>query len=169
MKGEVLTKICKGKGMNKFIYSLIVLAMLLPICSCGDFFENDFYVINVDNKSENLVYSICRYDGKFQKQNGLKIDSVNYHIMAINEKSVVRYIGMEENPEEVLSPSDTISIFFLKKEDFESKTWKQLVDSSYFCQVYHLSGNDIRRLGSNVPFPPTSAMSDMDIVPAYGE
>ena len=65
--------------------------------------------------------------------------------------------------------ADTISLFILSKEEYEGKSWSQLVDSGQFLQVYHLSGDDIRRLGSCVPFPPTKEMCDMVMEPACQE
>ena len=154
--------------MKKYIYAVVAIAGLLSVYSCKKFFEEDVFVINVDNRSDDYLYSICRLDGEYKKQSALKIDSLKYNVMGVKGTSSIRFIGLEANPEECLSPRDTISIFFVHQADFEGKTWKQLVASPRFTQVYHLSGDDIRRLKSNVPFPPTEGMCEMDIVPACG-
>ena len=154
--------------MKKYIFAVVAIAGLLSVYSCKKFFEEDVYVINVDNRSDDYMYSIYRLDGEYKKQSTLKIDSLRYNVMGVKANSSIRFIGVESNPEECLSPQDTISIFLVHQADFEGKTWKQLVASPRFTQVYHLSGDDIRRLKSNVPFPPTEGMCEMDIVPACG-
>ncbi len=74
-----------------------------------------------------------------------------------------------DQPEDFLKPTDTLTIFILDKEEYEGKTWSQLVDSAHFRQIYHLSGDDVRQLGSEIPYPPSDVMRYMDMEPPYEE
>ncbi len=159
--------------MKKILSSFIVFLLItLLLLSCEkNIFHRDtsYYSIEIDNRTEQNIYALCRYEEYKKRHNCLLNDSVVYHIVNIAGGENIHFLEMRFDPEKFFLSTDTISIFILSKEEYEGKSWSQLVDSGQFLQVYHLSGDDIRRLGSCVPFPPTAEMCDMVMEPACQE
>ena len=140
------------------------------LCSCHEWLEGFKYAVDMKNISTSEIYVLYGLQSKFIRQDNLTLDSALCEItkIPIGEKKPVLWVR-DVNSDEFWKSTDTISLFILSKEEYEGKTWTQLVDSGQFLQVYHLSGDDIRRLGSCVPFPPTKEMCDMVMEPACQE
>ena len=158
------------KALNLLFIFFIV---LLPV-SCRLRMEPDGYSLNFFNKTENdVLYFLCRWDTEYTRQfvreNKLNADSTLYHKDWANPNHFHPFFMVEDDPEVFLKSTDTISLFILDKEEYEGKTWSQLVDSAHFRQIYHLSGDDIRLIGTKIPYPPTEIMRNMVMVPSYEE
>ena len=159
------------KQLKSFFVGFIVLFYLV---SCEHLsMEPDFYCINMFNKTDDFLYVLCRWDtkntGLYMKERGLHKDSSLYHIEDVKPNYFDPFFMVERNPEDYLKSTDTLTVFILDKDEYEGKTWSQIVDSAHFRQIYHLSGDDIRLLNARVPYPPSEIMRNMDMVPSYEE
>lgn len=153
---------------------ILMLLTTLMISSCDKYiFMDETNGVKVINRSTDDIYTLCSILNRpysFKKSEVLDADSLSYETILIKgkgKKTAREWAG--PSAEKVMKSTDTISLFILSKEEYEGKSWSQLVDSGQFLQVYHLSGDDIRRLGSCVPFPPTKEMCDMVMEPACQE
>ncbi len=154
-----------------------VLIMLLSVfcVSCLPMEGDDYFEIDFSNNSESELYVVVRYSvyykstGQYAREEGLYKDSSLYHKKRFDANWKLSIFSFDEAPEKFLKSTDTLTVFIFDKEDCEGKTWSQLVDSAHFRQIYYLSGDDIRLLNSKVPYPPTEAMRNMDMVPSYEE
>ena len=157
----------------KIFKSLVVVSLVLIPVSCRLRMEPDSYSLNLLNKTESKVYTLCRWDTEhtrqFVKENKLNVDSSLYHVMWISPNYFHAFFDTEKDYMDFLKSTDTITVFILDKDEYEGKTWSQLVDSAHFRQIYHLSGDDIRLIGRKVPYPPSEIMRNMVMVPSYEE
>ncbi len=156
-----MEKICK----------ILILSTMFTMLSCDGLYMDETNGVKVSNNSDENIYTLCVLykPSHFCKVEILTSDSLFYESIYIKKgekKLATEWTG--PSAEKIMKSTDTISLFILSKEEYEGKTWSQLVDSGKFL-VYHLSGDDIRRLGSCVPFPPTSKMCDMVMEPACQE
>lgn len=157
--------------MKKIHFKIVLLTLFVSVLSsCHEWLEGCKYGVEMKNTSTSEMYALYRYKHEYIRDNHLTLDSSMYekNQIPVGDKKTVLYVS-GFNSDEFWKSTDTISIFVFLKEEFEGKTWTQLVDSGKSLQVYHLSGDDIRRLGSCVPFPPTGAVCDMVIDPSCGE
>lgn len=142
------------------------------MCSCEDFRMDYTYEITLINNSNDTIYSLCIEGNmyRFQSVDTLDKDSSIYEIAYIPANRKDFFVGISDiDPKKFPRRTDTITVFILDKKEYESKSWAQLTDSAHFKQIYHLSGDDIRKLDSDVPYPPTEAMRNIDMVPSYDE
>ena len=155
-----------------------VLIMLLSVfcVSCLPMEGDDYFGIDFSNNAESELYVVVRYSvyyestGQYAREDELYKDSSLYHKVRLEANwDWSGLFDFEENPEKFLESTDTLTIFILDKEEYEGKTWSQIVDSAHFRQIYHLSGDDIRLLNAKVPYPPSEIMRNMDMVPSYEE
>ena len=159
------------KTLKAFCFTLIVLISLCYI-SCLSM-EPDTYCLFLKNNTEETLYVVYRWKyvskNSYTKENELSMDSIMYDKGKLKSGAARDLWYFDEEPKDILKPTDTLTIFILDKEEYEGKTWSQLVDSAHFRQIYHLSGDDIRLIGTKVPYPPTEIMRNMDMVPSYEE
>ena len=157
--------------------SVVSIMLLSVFCvSCLPLEGDDYFEIDFSNNSESELYVVVRYSvyykstGQYAREDGLCKDSSLYHKVRLEANwKESGLFSFEENPKKFLKPTDTLTIFILDKEEYEGKTWSQIVDSAHFRQIYHLSGDDIRLLNARVPYPPTEIMRNMDMLPSYEE
>ena len=153
--------------------SVVIFALLTIFANSCISMEPPLYGLYLDNKTEEDLYALCRWDtyysNKYIKEDRLEEDSSLYKKVKIEVGYFHAFFEVDEEPEDYLKATDTITVFILSKEDYESKTWGQLVDTFCFRQIYHLSGDDIRLIGWKIPYPPTEKMRNMDMVPSYDE
>ena len=159
----------------KSILTVIVMLLSSFCISCITMEEDGgYYGIDFFNNTESELYVVARYadyyesTGQYAREDGLYKDSSLYHKARLDANWHGDLFTFAD-PEKFLKSTDTLTIFILDKEEYEGKTWSQLVDSAHFRQIYHLSGDDIRLLDEDVPYPPTEIMRNMDIVPSYEE
>ena len=127
------------------------------------------YGLSLYNNTNDTLYVVCRWDDYYTSCDTLSCDSAKYIIDDVRGNYHVPFFFSDERPDDFLRTTDTLTIFILDKEEYEGKTWSQLVDSAHFRQIYHLSGDDIRLIGTKIPYPPTEIMRNMDMVPSYEE
>ena len=155
-------------AFNMLCVSLLMLfSVVLNSCLT---LEAPIYCIFLQNKTEDELFTIYKMSSNtFTKVNKLPEDSSLYdsYRMCPNWAPTLWCFG--DQPEDFLKPTDTLTIFILDKEEYEGKTWSQLVDSAHFRQIYHLSGDDVRQIGSKIPYPPSDVMRYMDMEPPYEE
>ena len=153
-----------------YIILLVLLSVVLKSCITA---EAPIYCIHLHNQTENEMYAIykwsCEYDGQYTKEIKLSEDSSLYNSQRMCPNWAPNLWCFDYQPEDFLKPTDTLTIFILDKEEYEGKTWSQLVDSAHFRQIYYLSGDDIRLIGWEIPYPPSEKMRNMDMVPSYDE
>ena len=156
--------------------SVVSIMLLSVFCvSCLPMEGDDYFEIDFSNNSESELYDVVRYSvyyestGQYAREDGLYKDSSLYYKKRFDANWKLNLFSFEEDPEKFLKPTDTLTIFILDKEEYEGKTWSQIVDSAHFRQIYHLSGDDIRLLNARVPYPPTEIMRNMDMLPSYEE
>ncbi len=66
-------------------------------------------------------------------------------------------------------PKDTLSIFIFNMDDLtQNSSWDELTYGKRFLQRYDMSLEDMKGLGSKVPYPPTEVMKNMKMYPPYG-
>ena len=159
------------KASKALYFSLITLISLCYV-SCLSM-EPDVYCIFLKNNTEETLYVVykwkCVSEKSFTKENKLSMDSILYDKGKLVSDGARDLWCFDEKPQGILESTDTLTIFILDKEEYEGKTWSQLVDSAHFRQIYHLSGDDIRLIGWKIPYPPSEAMRNMDMVPSYEE
>ncbi|MCQ2217432.1 MAG: hypothetical protein MJZ33_02975 [Paludibacteraceae bacterium] len=135
--------------------------------------EPNMYTLSLENKSGGDLYALCRWDTydrkEYVKEKMLDKDSSLYISVKVEPGYYHAFWEEYEEPQYLFKPTDTINVFILDKEEYEGKTWSQLVDSAHFRQIYHLSGDDIRLIGKRIPYPPNEKMCNMDMVPSYDE
>ena len=160
----------------KSILTVIVMLLSSFCISCITMEEDgDYYEIDFLNNTESELYVVVRYSvyyestGQYAREDVLCKDSSLYNKKRFGANWKLSLFTFDEDPENFLKSTDTLTIFILDKEEYEGKTWSQLVDSAHFRQIYYLSGDDIRLLNSKVPYPPSEAMRNMDMVPSYEE
>ena len=152
-----------------YIAPLAMLSVFLKSCLT---MEAPIYCIHSYNQTEDELYALYRWDCEYTEQYTkivLSEDSSLYSSMKMSPDWAPSLWCFSEKPENFLKPTDTLTIFILDKDEYEGKTWSQLVDSAHFRQIYHLSGDDIRLIGTKIPYPPTEIMRNMDMVPSYVE
>ena len=153
-----------------YIASLAILSVFLKSCLKT---EASMYPLDLYNQTEDDLYTLCRWDtyytNQYNREDALGVDSTLYHKEKVESGYYHAFFENGRDPRDFLKPTDTLTIFILDKEEYEGKTWSQLVDSAHFRQIYHLSGDDIRLIGRKVPYPPSEIMRDMDMVPSYEE
>ena len=157
----------------KIVNLLYVVSMAFLFVSCLTMEPTEYDVLVYNNTERDLIV-LTRWDYEFTKQydkdSGLYGDSTLYEKVKIVEPNKRRgFYGFSDKPQNLLKSTDTLTIFILDKEEYEGKTWSQVVDSAHFRQIYYLSGDDIRLLNSKVPYPPSEAMRNMDMLPSYEE
>ena len=145
--------------------------IVVSMWSCKDFYMDSMYEISLNNNTSDTICSLCIYGDyyRFQSVDTLDKDSSIYEVSIIPANSSGLVVGISDVDSKFLKSNDTITVFILDKKEYESKIWSQLADSAPFRQVYHLSGDDIRLLKRKVPYPPSEAMRNMDMVPSYEE
>ena len=153
-----------------YIAPLAMLSVFLKSCLTA---EAPIYCIYLHNQTNEELYTMYKWDseyrGQYIKVNRLSEDSSMYGSMKVIPDGHHTLWCFSEKPEAFFNSTDTLSIFILDKDEYEGKTWSQLVDSAHFRQIYHLSGDDIRLIGTKIPYPPTEIMRNMDMVPSYEE
>ena len=153
-----------------YIAPLAMLSVLLKSCLT---MEAPTYSLHLHNQTKDELYVLnrwdCEYTGQYVKETNLCEDSSLYSKKRLSPDWMPDLWEFSEDPEKFLNPTDTLTIFILDKEEYEGKTWSQLVDSAHFRQIYHLSGDDIRLIGWKIPYPPTEIMRNMVMVPSYEE
>lgn len=154
----------------KMVKLLYMVSMAFFFVSCLTMEPNEYDVVLYNNTEDELYILTKRSYG--QVESYMKIDSLYRDSSLITElrakANMLCYIGgWDRDPQDFIKSTDTLTIFILDKEEYEGKTWSQIVDSAHFRQIYHLSGDDIRLLNARVPYPPTEAMRNMDMVPSY--
>ena len=158
--------------MKEKLLVILIASVSLLLVSCLTM-ETPYYSLFFCNNSENELYILYRKDIKYKEQyvreNEMHEDSTLYNQKRFETNWSLPILGFDDNPEDFLKPTDTLTVFILDKEEYEGKNWSQLVDSVHFRQIYHLSGDDIRLLKSDIPYPPTEKMRNMDMVPSYDE
>lgn len=76
---------------------------------------------------------------------------------------------------DTLSQTDSISFFFLKKDDVYNYSWNDITNQRLILNIYILSKNDISIITSKsnypkaIPFPPSDVMKNMRIIKLYYE
>ena len=160
----------------KSILAVLIISLSVFCVSCLPMEGDDFFGIDFSNNSESELYVVVRYSvyyestGQYAREDGLCKDSSLYHKVRLEANwKESGLFSFEENPKKFLKSTDTLTVFILDKEEYEGKTWSQVVDSAHFRQIYYLSGDDIRLLDADVPYPPTEIMRNMDMVPSYEE
>ena len=162
------------KTLKSILAVLIVLLSAFCV-SCLPMEGDDSFEIKFSNNAESELYVVVRYSvyyestGQYAREEGLYKDSSLYHIEDVKPNYFDPFFMVERNPEDYLKSTDTLTVFILDKDEYEGKTWSQIVDSAHFRQIYHLSGDDIRLLNARVPYPPSEIMRNMDMVPSYEE
>ena len=150
-----------------YVNLLALLSVILKSCIT---LEAPIYCIFLQNKTEDELFTIYRWSSDtFTKVNKLSEDSSWYITMKTDPNWAPTLWCFGDRPEDFLKPTDTLTIFILDKEKYEGKAWSQLADSAHFRQIYHLSGDDVRQLGSKIPYPPSDVMRYMDMEPPYEE
>lgn len=154
----------KTSHLYIFITSVI---LVIAMTSCP---MDINYGLCIKNNSKDTLYTLCRWDDYYLSNDTLYYDSTRYVREKVFPYCHTVFIGYTgEDPEEFLKTTDTITVFILDRDEFENKTWNQLVGSAHFRQIYHLSGDDIRLLKSEIPYPPSDAMRHMVMDPPYEE
>ena len=156
----------------KIVKLLYMVSMAFPFVSCLTMEPDEYDVLLYNNTEDDLCVLTKRSYGRVESY--MKIDSLyrdsSLITVARTQANMLCYIGgWDRDPQDFIKSTDTLTIFILDKEEYEGKTWSQLVDSAHFRQIYHLSGDDIRLLNARVPYPPSEAMRNMDMVPSYEE
>ncbi|MCQ2217265.1 MAG: hypothetical protein MJZ33_02120 [Paludibacteraceae bacterium] len=155
---------------KKMLYVNLLALLSVVLKSCITL-EAPIYCIHLKNKTEDELFTIYRWssDDTFTKVNKLSEDSSWYITMKTDPNWAPTLWCFGDRPEDFLKPTDTLTIFILDKEEYEGKAWSQLADSAHFRQIYHLSGDDVRQIGSKIPYPPSDVMRYMDMEPPYEE
>jgi hypothetical protein len=66
-------------------------------------------------------------------------------------------------------PNDTLSVFIFNMDDLtQNSSCDDLTYGKRLLQRYDMSLEDMKGLGSKVPYPPTEAMKNMKMYPPYG-
>lgn len=149
---------------------LVLFSVVLNSCIAT---EPPFYCLYLENQTEDELYTIFKFyhmngNDCFTKEKALSKDVKYRHQKSFPDRYTTLW-SFDYRPGDFLKPTDTLTIFILDKEEYEGRTWSQLVDSTHFRQVYHLSGDDIRLIGKDIPYPPSEKMRYMDMEPPYEE
>ena len=156
----------------KIVNLLYIVSMAFSFVSCLTM-EPSSYDVVLYNNTKSELYVLTSF-GYGQEESYIKIDSLYRDSSLFTElrakaNQFCGIGGWHREPQDFLKTTDTLTIFILDKEEYEGKTWSQLVDSAHFRQIYHLSGDDIRLLNAKVPYPPSEIMRNMVMVPSYEE
>ena len=64
---------------------------------------------------------------------------------------------------------DTLCLFIFDADTFNTYSWEEIQNDYKVLQRYDLSLENIEALKRQIPYPPTEAMKNMKMYPAYGE
>ena len=68
-----------------------------------------------------------------------------------------------------LLPRDTLSIYIFHSDTLNKYPWNIVKEKYMILKRYDLSLSDLKQLDFKVPYPPSSAMSNMKMYPPYKE
>lgn len=147
--------------MIRIIY-LILLNLALNSCE-------EFYPLYVTNNTSNIIYYTIAEPRTFITYPDT-IGIVKNNFGNIRTGRSTNNLRSKEWKEIILAlPSDTLSIYFIEGQVYENEDWEDIVNEYQILKRYDLSIEDLEALDFNVPYPPTSAMSDIRQYPPYGE
>lgn len=88
----------------------------------------------------------------------IDIQKVHYEDFSLEYEKVFSYL-----------PSDTLSIYIFHTDTLKKYSWDIIKERYMVLKRYDLSLDDLKKLDYTVPYPPSSAMSNMKMFPPYRE
>lgn len=145
--------------MKVFISVLLVLGL----ASCYDYPDDDFNVY-VENHIDSDIMVCSGYfspDTTFERYLFKETIEPNKKVIVLPYNTVYTL-----RPE---TRKDTLSVFILSSDTVLHYNW-HIISSNYNILIrYDLSGLDIQKLNSVIPYPPTPSMQNMKMYPSYEE
>ena len=147
---------------------LLIFIALLYGCNKSYFDKGSAEFYNMTEKDVVLLRDYISYNYYPRHDTALDYNIEHwcrFNKIGKNEKfTFLRWDDMDP-----LSKSDTISIFILDKQVFDTISWKKICTDYLMLCRYDLSGEDLKTLNSTIPYPPSPAMKDMKMYPPYEE
>ncbi len=133
-------------------------------CKIGDF----AYPLDLENNSRYTIDCYFSFNEKFAPN--IVPDTLHFLFRGIEPKEYCSY-SSRLNWDEKFSyiKSDTISIYLFHTDTIERYSWKEICEDYLVLKRYDLSLSDLKKLKFKVPYPPTPAMKEMKMYPAYKE
>ena len=124
--------------MKKILSSFIVFLLItLLLLSCEkNIFHRDtsYYSIEIDNRTEQNIYALCKYEEYKKRHNCLLNDSVVYHIVNIAGGENIHFLEMRFDPEKFFCPPTPSPSSFFPKRNMKEKHGRNWSIQVSFCK-----------------------------------
>ncbi|RNC63250.1 hypothetical protein D7D25_17530 [Proteiniphilum sp. X52] len=143
-----------------------LIIIILFIC-CGKCAMDYRYPIKLKNNSNHKIDVFVADHNKGYPDTTLTsqratvnidIQKVHYEDFSLEYEKIFSYL-----------PSDTLSIYIFHTDTLNKYSWAIIKEKYMVLKRYDLSLDDLRKLDYTVPYPPSSAMSNMKMFPPYNK
>ena len=156
--------------MKKISYLLLLfLTLTLLSGSCDD--EKDRYKLRINNLSDKPVYVAWTTSYPDTSLYTVVDPTPNVQIKRVEANTLQRsiYRNASKGLFYLEGKIEKLSVFIFDAETLETTPWDIVQSKSLVLQRYDLTLEELERLKWIIPYPPTSAMKDVEMYPRYIE
>ena len=155
------------KKMNYILFS--TLTLLLISGSCHD--EKEGYKLRINNLTDKSIY--VEWTTSYPDTSLITVTNPTYNpsITKVEANTLQRsiYRNASKGLFSLQGKIEKLSVFIFDAETLETTPWDIVQSKSLVLQRYDLTLEELERLKWIIPYPPTSAMKDVEMYPRYIE